>query len=100
MSNEEILRSAKMYLRDERTGKEGDYSHRSETVNVKYEDEILMLIQENPKITMSEMAQFLAVTKRTVERIMSNVGLSVHDKCVLQASSYFNGMTALPVLPI
>ena len=68
--------------------KEGTYAHRSETANVKHEDEILMLIQENPKITMSEIAQFLAVTKRTVERIMSKL---VEEKRIEREGSKKNG---------
>jgi ATP-dependent DNA helicase RecG len=43
------------------------------TLSIKHASEILALIRKNPKITAHEIAQALAVTKRTVERIMSNL---------------------------
>jgi ATP-dependent DNA helicase RecG len=49
------------------------------TFNIKYAPEILALIRHNPKITAQEIAQNLAVTKRTVERVMSNL---VNEKLI------------------
>jgi ATP-dependent DNA helicase RecG len=55
--------------------KEGD--HLTEKLNtalsIKHAAEILALIRKNPKITAQEIAQNLAVTKRTAERIMANL---------------------------
>jgi ATP-dependent DNA helicase RecG len=39
--------------------------------NIKHAGSILQLIQDNPKITIPEMAQALSVTTRTVERVLS-----------------------------
>jgi ATP-dependent DNA helicase RecG len=42
-------------------------------------EKVLLLIQENPKITASEMSVILSVTSRTVERILSKL---INDKIV------------------
>ncbi|MDR0692526.1 MAG: putative DNA binding domain-containing protein [Prevotellaceae bacterium] len=55
--------------------KEGaHFTEQSNTaISIKHAAEILALIQDNPKVTAQEIAQTLNVTKRTVERVMSNL---------------------------
>jgi ATP-dependent DNA helicase RecG len=55
--------------------KEGAYltGNLNTPLNMKHAAEVLALIHRNPKITAQEIAQMLAVTKRTVERVMSNL---------------------------
>jgi ATP-dependent DNA helicase RecG len=57
-------------------------------VDVKYEDEILILIQENPKIIMREISEKLSINKRTVERIMSKL---VNEKRIKREGAKKNG---------
>ncbi|MDR2448646.1 MAG: putative DNA binding domain-containing protein [Prevotellaceae bacterium] len=42
-------------------------------ISIKHAAGVLALIRKNPKITAHEIAQNLAVTKRTVERVISNL---------------------------
>jgi ATP-dependent DNA helicase RecG len=68
--------------------KENAHARRITKADVKYGDEILMLIQENPKITMREISENLSVNKRTVERIMSKL---VDEKHIEREGSKKNG---------
>jgi ATP-dependent DNA helicase RecG len=68
--------------------KESNHARRIEIINVKYEDEILRLIQENPEITMHKISENFSITKRTVERIMSKL---VNEKRIKREGSKKNG---------
>jgi ATP-dependent DNA helicase RecG len=71
--------------------KEGTYKSNSPeiiSVDIKHADRILELIQDNPKITMPEMAQRLSLTQRTIERIMSKL---VDEKLIEREGSRKDG---------
>jgi ATP-dependent DNA helicase RecG len=68
--------------------KENANARRIEKTDVNHEDEILIQIQINPKITVSEISENTSISKRTVERIISKL---VKEKRIEREGSKKNG---------
>ena len=56
--------------------------------NIKHADKIPESIKENPTITIPEMAKFLSVTTRTVERTVSKL---IDEKAITREGSKKDG---------
>lgn len=79
----------KLTIRYEKESTVDVKSHsKSDVSNINYANDILELIKQNPKITITQIAEHLSIPKRTIERIFSKL---VEDKIIERKGSTNRG---------